>query len=198
MMLFLNADILARCTGATIVRAQPCVDAYNAAMQAYGIADSRLRVAMLLASVGWECGGFRFTREIWNPAQVPAQAGYEGRADLGNTQPGDGFRMRGAGHLQITGRSNIAAARDRLRARWPQLNVPDFEADPDLLAMPLWAAYAACDYVDRHGCNAYADAANFDAYSDLINRGHATLAPNDHNGAAGRVALFVVALRALP
>lgn len=196
MTVSLTADTLARCTGATILRAQPRVDAYNAAMGAYGIADTRLRVAMLLSNVGHESGGFSFPREIWGP--TPAQVRYEGRKDLGNTQPGDGFAYRGAGDLQITGRANFAAARDRLRLRWPKLSVPDFEADPESLAMPKWAALAACDYIDRVGANEYADAANFDAYSDLINRGRATLTPNDSNGALRRVALFVVALRALP
>lgn len=195
MSIILTADVLARCTGSSLGRATARVTAYNQAMSFFNI-DTIPRVAFLLSNVGHECGGFAYTREIWGPTE--AQVRYEGREDLGNTQPGDGERFRGAGDIQRTGRKNFALLRERLRARFPAIGVPDFEADPEQAAEPRWAALSACDFIDMVGANKYADALNFDAYCDLINRGHATLAPGDTNGFSRRVSLALIALRALP
>jgi putative chitinase len=214
MSITLTADIFARCTGSRIDRATTRFAWYAKAMTAYGF-DSRLRIAFLLANVGHESGGFAFPREIWNPAQVPSQARYERDSThawpptpadeanglafrLGNSQKGDGYNFRGAGDLQITGRANMAAARDRLRARWPQLGVPDFEADPDQLAQPQWAALAACDFIDRAKANEFADAMNFDGFCDLVNRGRVTSSQGDANGFEHRLNLALIGLRVLP
>jgi predicted chitinase len=53
---------------------------------------------------------------------------YEGRSDLGNTQPGDGPRFKGAGVLMLTGRYNYDRLSKALR-------------DPRVLE--------GCDYVVR-------------------------------------------------
>lgn len=62
------------------------------AMEEFGI-NTALREAAFLAQVAHESAEFRFMEEIWGPTK--AQKGYEGRKDLGNTQPGDGFRFKG-------------------------------------------------------------------------------------------------------
>jgi putative chitinase len=69
-------------------------------------------------------------REIWGP--TAAQTRYEGRADLGNTQPGDGKRFAGRGYVQITGRANYQKA--------SKLVGKDLVANPDLALDPAIAA----------------------------------------------------------
>lgn len=56
----------------------------NVAMGRFQIVGPK-RVAAFIAQIGHESGQLVYVREIWGP--TPAQAKYEGRADLGNTVP---------------------------------------------------------------------------------------------------------------
>ena len=191
----MTPEQLAQCTGARIDRASACLPHIEAAMAAYYIDLTPARQAMFLANVGVESGGLHWLTELWGP--TPAQQRYEGRADLGNTQPGDGSKFRGHGYLQTTGRHNHAAVRDRLRTKFPDMDVPDFEEHPELLADPLWAAYSAADFADMVGLNAIADTGDFDGYCDEVNRGHKTAKEGDANGFAERKHLFDIAIEVL-
>lgn len=173
--MILTMHQVAGACGARIDRAQAWQPHLTAAMGSYAI-DTRDRAAAFLANVGHESGGLKYTTEIWGP--TVAQSGYEGRGDLGNSQPGDGYRYRGRGLFQTTGRHNYRALRDRLRQRLTT-QVPDFEADPDKVAEHEWAAMSAADFWDMKGLNALADAGEFEKLSARINgRNRTTGLPN--------------------
>lgn len=181
----MTPEILAACVGSTLANAQKFIEPLKAGMAFYSI-DSKLRKAHFFAQVGHESGHLVYTTELWGP--TPAQSGYEGRLDLGNTHKGDGSLFRGHGLIQTTGRFNHARTRDRLRERFD--GVPDFEVSPEKLAEVQWAALSACDFWDWKGLNKLADEDNFDGVTRRVNGGV--------NGLAKRLALYRIAFSVLP
>jgi putative chitinase len=79
--------------------------------------------------------------------QALAEKVYGGR--LGNNEAGDGWRFRGRGFMQITGRANYGRAE--------ALSGLPLVAQPDLAAVPANAVRLAADYWDLHGINALVD-----------------------------------------
>ena len=99
-----------------------------AAMNANQI-NTPLRQAHFLAQLGHESGGLRYT------AELASGTSYEGRADLGNTQPGDGPRFKGRGLIQITGRTNYTKyGNDRGQDYITDLNPNQLATDPNIAA----------------------------------------------------------------
>lgn len=107
----------------------------GAAMSA-GITD-KVELAQFMAQMAHESGNFRYLQEIWGP--TAAQQRYEGRRDLGNTEPGDGYRFRGRGYVQLTGRANYATYGSMIGV--DLVNNPELASQPDIaakLAVAYW------------------------------------------------------------
>lgn len=154
------------------------VPVLNTAMVRFQIVGTK-RVAAFIAQVGHESGQLRWVREIWGP--TAQQAGYEGRADLGNTVAGDGSKYRGRGLIQITGRANYAACGEALGL--------DLISKPELLELPQYAAMSAAWFWSAKGLNTLADKGDFVKITRRINGGL--------NGQADRQGLYDKALKVL-
>jgi len=125
-----------------------------------------LRLAHFMGQLSHESGRFAYMEEI------ASGAAYEGRRDLGNTQPGDGRRYKGRGPIQLTGRANYRTVGARLGL--------DLEGNPELAARPEIGLRIALDYWASRKINQWADADNLNRVTRLINGGT--------NGLADRVA----------
>ncbi len=157
-----------------------------------GISDTSLRVAHFLAQVLHESSGLAIQFEnlnysaerlsiVWSSRFKPrgpldpndyafepeklANAVYGGR--MGNTEPGDGFRYRGRGLLQLTGKDIYQTARQHLRATYP--DAPDLVVNPDEVISATWCLTIAAAEWNARGCNALADQDDIRAVTRAIN-----------------------------
>lgn len=128
----------------------------EAAMIEHSI-TTNARSQMFLAQVFHESVRLQFFEEI------ASGEAYEGRPDLGNTQPGDGRRYKGRGPIQLTGRSNY-----RLYGRL--LGLP-LEARPEVAAQHRVGWRIAALYWQRQGLNELADRGDFLTITKRINGG---------------------------
>lgn len=94
--------------------------------------DTPLRIAHFVAQIAHESDGFCTCEEY------ASGRAYEGRSDLGNTEPGDGVRYKGRGLLQLTGRHNYRQVGGRIGI--------DLEGEPELAADPQTSLVVACEY----------------------------------------------------
>lgn len=203
-----SASQIEQAAGCSAATAAKWAEPLRAACLRYEI-DTPARLAAFFAQVGHESASLtrtvenlnysadgllrtwpsRFTREsaallARKPEQI-ANRVYGGRLGNGPEATGDGWRYRGRGLIQVTGKANYAGIRDTLRERVQ--DVPDFELQPHLLESPQWAALSAAAYWDDHDLNALADAGEFRKITTRINGGQI--------GAADRNARYAKARR---
>lgn len=97
---------------------------------------------------------------VRNP-QGLANRVYAGRNGNGNEASGDGWKFRGRGLFQLTGRANYLRAAQALGR--------PYVGDPDLVSEPSDAALTAAWFWRDAGCNQMVDADNFNATTRAIN-----------------------------
>lgn len=172
--------------GVTEDRAEKYLSAMNEALAEHGI-DTPLRVAHFLSQVLHESGKMRHVEENLNysadglrgtfgkyfkttaeaeayarkPEKIASRA-YENRMGNGPEASGDGYRYRGRGLIQLTGKSNYQEFSDWIN--------DDLVADPDRVANQ-YAVHSAVFFWTTRKINALADQDDVVRVTKKINGG---------------------------
>ena len=180
-------ELLNKVKGITPANAKLYADPLTKAMIKFNITSPN-RINMFLAQIGHESNSFSVTVEnlnysnearllqifgkhikqseakdfVRNPVKL-ANRVYANRMGNGSEASGDGYRFRGRGLPQLTGRDNYAAAGKALGL--------DLLSNPDLLLQPDISALAAAWFWSNAGCNVLADGGKFEAVTRKINGG---------------------------
>ena len=120
-------------------------------------------VAYMLATIKHECD------DTWQPVVEKGplsyfdqyNAGTDKGMRLGNTQPGDGFRFRGRGYVQITGRVNYLKLGQALNLANGLIDNPDKALEPQTayrimsygMRKGAFTGRKLADYISDTGCD---------------------------------------------
>lgn len=152
----ISPEQIAQATGAPVEGVKENWPWISNALKDSGITDKN-SVMAAIATIGVETGSFKPIPEI------ASGAAYEGRADLGNTQPGDGQRFKGRGYIQITGRANYQKYGDKIGV--------DLVNNPDLALRPDIAAKVLVEYFKERGIPNKAQAGDWEGVRRAVNGG---------------------------
>jgi putative chitinase len=201
--MILTPQQLAAIMACPLQRAAEWVGVINTTIARYEI-NTHTRAAMWLAQIGHESASLARVEENLNyttparlqqifPRHFPSldmAAKYAGKPEwigarvyanrLGNgpEQGGEGWRYRGRGLIQVTGKVNYA--------EMAHLLVLPLVGQPELLTLPQNAALSAGAFWNARGLNRFADAGQFEQTTRIINGGL--------HGQTDRVARFKRAL----
>jgi putative chitinase len=171
----------------------PIMPVINDMLAAAGISENSKRLSYFLAQVGTESAGLSAITEnlhysakrlcaVWprefksiqfaeQYAENPEKLGdyiYANRLGNGNVASGDGYRFRGRGLFQLTGRANYA--------HFGSIIGMDLTQTPDQAATPVAALNIAVKYWQAEKMNELADQDNLRKITRLINGGYNGLA----------------------
>ena len=113
--------------------------------------------------------------------QAIASRVYANRMGNGNEGSGDGWKYRGRGFIQITGKNNYIKLSKDTRI--------DYLSNPDLLLNEADSMISALWYWNVNNLNKHADNDDIDAISDIVNIGRDTAKYGDANGFKHRLEL---------
>ena len=157
--------------------------------------DTPLRVAHFMAQILHESGGFSVLYEnlnysakrlpvVWPSRFLPkgpntpekfaykpeelANLVYGGR--MGNTEPGDGWKYRGRGLIQLTGKAQYKRITDLLMATGQYIS-SDLVRYPELVVSPMRCLAVAAVFWKDVGCNEAADQDDLTGVTKRINGG---------------------------
>lgn len=172
----------------------------NRLLPQYGI-NTEKRISAFLAQTGHESAGYTALKENLNysaqalnavfpkyfkiagrdanlyarkPEKI-ANVVYANRMGNGNEQSGDGWKFRGRGLIQLTGRTNYQRFAN-------YINNQEVVETPDLVCSYEYAILSAIWYWNLMNLNTYADKSDIKTMTKLINGGY--------NGLDERVKLF--------
>jgi putative chitinase len=175
------------------------VDAMEEVFPKYEI-DTPKRIASFIAQCGHESGGWRVFSENLNysakalnalfgkyfvragrdaeeyhrqPEKI-ANVVYANRMDNGDTDSGDGWRYRGRGPIQLTGKANYTAFSEDMDV--DAVNNPDLVSEDKTVAL-----MSAIWFWNKNGLNRYADADDIKTLTKRINGGYIGLEDRIHH-----------------
>ena len=183
------------------------VDAMNNVFPKYKI-DTPKRIAAFIAQCGHESGGWRTFSENLNysanaldavfgkyfkragrdaneyarqPEKI-ANIVYANRMDNGDTASGDGWRYRGRGPIQLTGKANYTAFSEDMGV--DAVNNPDIVSNDKEIAL-----MSAIWYWNNNNLNRYADSGDIKTLTKRINGGYIGLEDRIHHWKAALAAM---------